>query len=200
MASDRTCIVDDCGKSTGNKSRYCSMHQARVARWGHPLAVMHRFPQRPKEEPKPKQLRERKSPLRRSEPDPKRQCAVDGCLRLRGKGRRFCSFHKLPHQRPDGYVLDKLKHPCRRTPAMRHWFSTRYGITLDERDEMIEAQGNLCAACRVGPADVVDHCHASGDVRGVLCRKCNVALFALDDFELHARLMAYKTSGECVHI
>ncbi len=33
-------------------------------------------------------------------------------------------------------------------------------------------QGGHCATCP-GPAEVVDHCHRSGLVRGVLCYDCN---------------------------
>ena len=53
---------------------------------------------------------------------------------------------------------------------------TIYGITKDRFTEMSEAQGHACACCgRVAPLNV-DHCHSTGQVRGLLCTNCNFAL------------------------
>jgi hypothetical protein len=56
-----------------------------------------------------------------------------------------------------------------------------YGITQDEYLRMEASQGGRCAIC--GTEDKgkwqylhVDHCHATGKVRGLLCVKCNTAL------------------------
>jgi hypothetical protein len=39
---------------------------------------------------------------------------------------------------------------------------------------MREEQDNACAACaRKGLQLVIDHCHETGKVRGLLCRRCN---------------------------
>jgi hypothetical protein len=52
-----------------------------------------------------------------------------------------------------------------------------YGITVADRDAMIAAQGGGCAVCgsSLTPPHV-DHCHATGQVRGVLCGRCNNGL------------------------
>jgi hypothetical protein len=39
MAEVRPCSIEDCPKPKARKSRYCSMHQARIARHGDPNAV-----------------------------------------------------------------------------------------------------------------------------------------------------------------
>lgn len=54
-----------------------------------------------------------------------------------------------------------------------------YGISIQEFDEMREKQGFCCAAC--GDCEslsthgvlVVDHCHKTKKVRGLLCNACN---------------------------
>jgi hypothetical protein len=52
----------------------------------------------------------------------------------------------------------------------------RYGITAEHYDRMLEEQSGLCAICRERPAAHVDHDHATGRVRGLLCFNCNQAL------------------------
>lgn len=57
----------------------------------------------------------------------------------------------------------------------------KYGITLAEWDAMYLAQAGLCASCNQPPdiesrGLVVDHNHATGAVRALLCSKCNLGL------------------------
>ena len=60
-----------------------------------------------------------------------------------------------------------------------------FGITLDHRDEMLNAQGGGCAICGTknwsikGP--VIDHDHKTGTIRGILCSKCNTGLGMFGD-------------------
>jgi hypothetical protein len=57
----------------------------------------------------------------------------------------------------------------------------RYGIGAAEAQALIEQQGGLCAVCRRRPAQHVDHDHASGAVRGMLCLPFNTGLGHLND-------------------
>ncbi len=57
----------------------------------------------------------------------------------------------------------------------------RYGITAEEADAMLEAQGALCAICRTAPAAHVDHDHDTGEVRELLCFNCNGGLGQFKD-------------------
>lgn len=68
-----------------------------------------------------------------------------------------------------------------------------YGISLERFEAMDEAQGGLCAICRRGGRRlVVDHCHTSNRVRGLLCQQCNAAVGMLyDDPEAARRLIDY---------
>lgn len=52
---------------------------------------------------------------------------------------------------------------------------------------MLAAQGGACAICQTPPEDPrgyrmhVDHCHSTGQVRGILCGPCNRGIGNLDD-------------------
>lgn len=72
----------------------------------------------------------------------------------------------------------------------RQW-RTRYGITTVEYQQMFDAQNGVCAICkrpetalaRTGKPRVlvVDHCHETGKVRGLLCVWCNAMLGSAED-------------------
>ncbi len=57
----------------------------------------------------------------------------------------------------------------------------RYGITVRDADAMLEEQGGSCAICRIEPAAHVDHDHATGAVRALLCFNCNGGLGQFED-------------------
>lgn len=57
-----------------------------------------------------------------------------------------------------------------------------YKLSIEEYDVLLNVQGNACAICKINLMDLdikevnVDHCHATGNIRGILCRKCNLGL------------------------
>lgn len=79
----------------------------------------------------------------------------------------------------------------------------QYGLSLEQYDAMLEAQGQACAICKSKTPGQrtkhfhVDHCHSTGKVRGLLCHKCNrgIGLFR-DNPDLLNRASAYLTEGE----
>lgn len=84
----------------------------------------------------------------------------------------------------------------RRQFELKHY----YGITVEEYNSLMKKQKNVCAICGLKPEKylAVDHCHKSGKVRGLLCRKCNSAIGLLDDSSIRLRaatLYLRKHSG-----
>lgn len=70
-------------------------------------------------------------------------------------------------------------HPyCKECSAEKHLIS-KYGITMNQKLEMIKSQNNKCKICEIKlPSDKlrIDHCHNSNIIRGILCDDCNVTL------------------------
>lgn len=79
---------------------------------------------------------------------------------------------------------------CADRMVVSRYLLRNYGITLDDYERMLEEQQGKCRIC-LGEGFVmashhkmklvVDHCHATGVVRGLLCHNCNRALGLLQD-------------------
>lgn len=59
---------------------------------------------------------------------------------------------------------------------VRAYRATKYGISLKEYEVLLKKCNGLCMICIKNEATCIDHCHESGEVRGLLCRPCNLAL------------------------
>ncbi len=70
---------------------------------------------------------------------------------------------------------------CASAAARRDHLRRNYGITEGDIAKLLSSQNGLCAICRTAPAVHVDHDHATGEVRGLLCFRCNAALGQFDD-------------------
>ena len=62
----------------------------------------------------------------------------------------------------------------------RSYLKRMYALTVEQYDELLAAQGGVCAICKAPPRDDislhVDHDHETGERRGLLCFRCNNAL------------------------
>ena len=82
---------------------------------------------------------------------------------------------------------------------------SRYGITVDDYNAMLEFQGNSCFICSKHIDDYdkdvfdIDHCHDKGHVRGVLCGPCNrgLGLFKEDKDALLRSIMYLILTEDC---
>jgi len=102
-----------------------------------------------------------------------RQWREDNLERYRANQRRMRST-------PEGKLRQRAGHLMR-----------KFGMTIEQYDAMLEAQGGGCFICGRAPREDislhVDYCHSSGKVRGILCFCCNNALA---DFQEDPRLLA----------
>ena len=58
-----------------------------------------------------------------------------------------------------------------------------YGMSPADYDGLLAKQDGMCAICGTPSEETlcVDHCHATGIIRGLLCRKCNTGLGCYED-------------------
>jgi hypothetical protein len=97
----------------------------------------------------------------------------------------------------DGRPISKCKSCHKKTPEEnRKRNLAKYKLTPEQVKEMFAAQGDVCAICGEVPVIrsakknglAVDHDHATGLVRGILCYCCNAGLGMFKDDP--ARLLA----------
>lgn len=100
------------------------------------------------------------------------------CPRCKGPldgGQGYCPPCRREYQR-EWCAID----PPARVELWRKARLKKYGLTLEQYDEMLIAQDGGCAICgeseSSGKSLSVDHDHKTGQVRELLCRKCNSTL------------------------
>lgn len=78
---------------------------------------------------------------------------------------------------------DRSKTPARREWHRRWQYADKYGLTIEQYDQLLVAQNNSCTVCDVSESGrmnryfCVDHDHTTGYVRGLLCHRCNAFRF-----------------------
>lgn len=141
-------------------------------------------------EPKPLVLRTQAAPNDRRQSLKRFQCP---------EGMSYCpwcdQYKDLSHFRKDKsqkrgvsrHCKDCLKSYANRYQERRMHEKRKqnYGLTPEQYKALHDAQGGLCAICGQAETRIlkgvkvdlsVDHDHATGDIRGLLCGRCNSAL------------------------
>ena len=81
----------------------------------------------------------------------------------------------------------KLENPELEYKQRRRWFvKSKFGISLELREHLIELQDNKCLICKryfptYSPKWAIDHEHTNNYIRGMLCKPCNSALGLFQD-------------------
>lgn len=82
---------------------------------------------------------------------------------------------------------ERARYQATKTQTRERHLVRKYGVALADYERMLAAQDRVCAICGVAEETQhnkvfhVDHCHATGRVRGILCRGCNHVLGHLKD-------------------
>lgn len=75
-----------------------------------------------------------------------------------------------------------INNHTRRIPIKKNYFlKNKYGLTLEQYNDLFNKQNGCCAICGVHQKELklplcVDHCHNTNNIRGLLCSKCNSGL------------------------
>lgn len=101
------------------------------------------------------------------------------------------------------------RYKARMGPYRQLWqLAKRYGITIQEYEELVKRTGFRCEICgvelvttgRAANRACVDHNHGTGKVRGILCRLCNQGLGSFKDSpEMLKLAAAYLERRGSVH-
>jgi hypothetical protein len=128
-----------------------------------------------------------------------------GYLYSRCKACHYIRTEENRAKRKDHYRELERKRYHAGGKVRKRWEKIRakYGLTREDYDLLVAAQGGVCAIClEPFPADditvpgdwdapAVDHCHETGVVRGILHRRCNLAIEFLLTDEQAARARDY---------
>ncbi len=83
------------------------------------------------------------------------------------------SYSSLPKEQKEKYENRRRKN--------------KYGITGEDYNKLLKLQLEVCAICKQkcssGDNLCVDHNHETGKIRGLLCRKCNLAVNLVQENE-----------------
>lgn len=102
--------------------------------------------------------------------------------RCKDCGREYAREYRA--SRPD---YEKTRYQKNKASERERHLKRKYGVDLTSYEKMLTDQNGLCAICDAPESEQfnsvfhVDHCHDTGEVRGLLCRGCNHMLGVVQD-------------------
>lgn len=184
----RTCSIEGCGKAQFCRG-WCAAHYSRWQRHGDPLHAKRHSPQPP-------------DAAQRWCPKCKTYVASELFgIRQNGRPGGYCkacvATYEIEYRSTEAGARSRRRAKRRWIEDNREYFLMRnYGIGLAEYEAMWDAQDAKCAICGTENAGtrtdwlVVDHCHDSNVVRGLLCVHCNLAIGQMADDPARLRAAA----------
>ncbi len=114
------------------------------------------------------------------------------------KSEALARYHANPVHHQKKTQAWRKANPERVAGSQRKLALKRYGLSEGDFDRLLRAQSFVCAICGTDqPGGIrkrfhVDHNHATGKVRGLLCGKCNLGLGLFNDsLDLLEKAAAY---------
>lgn len=117
--------------------------------------------------------------------------------------KRWRELNKEDYNKKRKEWADKNREKRTRQARSSH-LRVKFGISLDEYEEIFKKQNGLCAICNkkqkiskdiLGRKNYnlyIDHCHKSGKIRGLLCNKCNQGIgYLCEDIEIIKKAIIY---------
>lgn len=106
---------------------------------------------------------------------------------ITGSNATYKSLRLLPYC-DSCFKIQKESYPSRTKGARQaNWMRWKFGLSVEEYNEMKESQLGVCAICNrpevTGRELSVDHNHTTGQIRGLLCYKCNTMLGHISENE-----------------
>jgi hypothetical protein len=119
------------------------------------------------------------------------------------KQKQYVNDHKTERKKYkkqyDEKTKEQRKKYCVENEKMLrdHLIKKKYGITAEQYDAQLNKQEGKCEICHQPQEDFkkrfcVDHDHTTGEIRGLLCFKCNLVLgHANDDTNILSEAIQY---------
>ena len=107
------------------------------------------------------------------------EAACKICHRSQVRENELKNHEKYKAYHRDYYRKNKEKH-------RNNHLKARYGIDSDHWQNLFDSQKGCCAACGIHQSKLrrtldTDHNHFTGEVRGLLCSRCNVLIGQADE-------------------
>jgi len=175
----RRCSVEGCvNKSTSNRAIFCAKHSTRLRRTGK-LSIDNE----PTDRCKHCWV---KIPIGRSS-----YCSTRCQSRHKRRVDESPWICPVCQRQAIGKRLD-AKYCSTKCTSRANKLISKYGITPEIYNAMRRASGGKCDICRKEQCLVVDHSHAEGKARGLICRACNLLLgTAFDNIQLLLNAASY---------
>ncbi len=116
---------------------------------------------------------------------------------------RVSLYHKEWYQANKESVnqRNKKNRPRYKETYKKRYYKYAYGLPHGEFEAMLQAQNGKCAICEKILTDdsppYLDHCHETGNARGILCQHCNSGIgFLKDSPIIVSKALAYLNEYE----
>jgi len=117
-------------------------------------------------------------------------CTCKECYNIRSR-KNWHKYKEKDNKRKREY---HRKHP---EQARSRHLHCRYGITLDDYNNIFKEQNGRCAICGRHQMELknklyIDHNHVTGAIRGLLCSKCNSVIgLVFEDVNILKEVICY---------